>query len=212
MDQPLPQGTVSRFPRRKAYIVAGTGLAVILCQTVPLLPGPEGISGLAKFLLVLVVLSALPLVVCVLAFPVLLVIALVCRNRQSLERLVFCLALGTTLFMAIQVGWVIGRARFAAAAENAKPVIEALEVHRTKRGSYPESVDLPSTGLMAFPKYTYTPASKEHIDPFEGYQLTISCSVGMSFDQFVYWPSRNYPSHMYGGVVERIGDWAYIHE
>ena len=34
----------------------------------------------------------------------------------------------------------------------------------------------------------------------------------MDFDVFFYWPSETYPDAIYGGVVERIGDWAYVHE
>lgn len=35
---------------------------------------------------------------------------------------------------------------------------------------------------------------------------------GINFDVFVYWPEGNYPDSMYGGWVERIGHWAYMHE
>jgi hypothetical protein len=34
----------------------------------------------------------------------------------------------------------------------------------------------------------------------------------LQFDSLVYWPERTYPDFMYGGGVERIGDWVYVHE
>ena len=46
--------------------------------------------------------------------------------------------------------------------------------------------------------------------PFE---LTVPCSIGLlNWDVFVYWPSEEYPDHMYGGWVERVEGWAYVHE
>ena len=45
----------------------------------------------------------------------------------------------------------------------------------------------------------------EAIDRYQAREL-------LQFDCFVYWPERNYPEHMYGGWVERMGDWAYVHE
>ena len=41
----------------------------------------------------------------------------------------------------------------------------------------------------------------------------IGCpSGGINFDVFVDWPERVYPMSMYGGGVERIKNWAYVHE
>jgi hypothetical protein len=37
-------------------------------------------------------------------------------------------------------------------------------------------------------------------------------SGAINFDQFMYFPNRNYPEQGFGGWIERIGDWAYVHE
>ena len=37
-------------------------------------------------------------------------------------------------------------------------------------------------------------------------------SGGINFDMFMYFPNQNSPKTGYGGVLERIGDWAYVHE
>jgi hypothetical protein len=45
------------------------------------------------------------------------------------------------------------------------------------------------------------------------WELTVPCSpAAMVWDVFVYWPTHDYPDYMHGGDVERIGDWAYVHE
>jgi hypothetical protein len=43
--------------------------------------------------------------------------------------------------------------------------------------------------------------------------LTAIVSTGsVNWDKFLYFPLQNYPSTGYGGWLERIGDWAYVHE
>ena len=45
------------------------------------------------------------------------------------------------------------------------------------------------------------------------WELQIPCSNGfLNWDVFFYWPSEEYPDHVYGGWVERIKNWAYVHE
>jgi hypothetical protein len=34
----------------------------------------------------------------------------------------------------------------------------------------------------------------------------------LNWDVFFYWPTEDYPPRAYGGRVERIGRWAYVHE
>lgn len=33
-----------------------------------------------------------------------------------------------------------------------------------------------------------------------------------AWDSFFYWPTEDYPEHVYGGSTELIGKWAYVHE
>lgn len=45
------------------------------------------------------------------------------------------------------------------------------------------------------------------------WELRIDCGgMGLNWDVFFYWPSEHYPRYIYGGVTERIGRWAYVHE
>ena len=44
------------------------------------------------------------------------------------------------------------------------------------------------------------------------WELRINCPTGLlNHDAFVYWPTGNYPAHLYGGKTEPIGKWVYIH-
>ena len=45
------------------------------------------------------------------------------------------------------------------------------------------------------------------------WELRINCSWGLlNWEVFFYWPTQQYPGYIYGGSVERIGNWAYVHE
>lgn len=45
------------------------------------------------------------------------------------------------------------------------------------------------------------------------WELRVPCSIGLlNWDVFFYWPTQHYPDHAYGGSIERIGKWAYVHE
>jgi len=46
----------------------------------------------------------------------------------------------------------------------------------------------------------------------EPWELRVHCSSGaMNFDTFFYWPSKRY-GRAEEGYIERIGEWAYLHE
>lgn len=45
------------------------------------------------------------------------------------------------------------------------------------------------------------------------WELRVPCSLGvLNWDVFFYWPSEVYPQRLYGGSIEQIGGWAYVHE
>lgn len=44
------------------------------------------------------------------------------------------------------------------------------------------------------------------------WELRVRCPTGLlNHDVFVYWPTGNYPEHLYGGTTEPIGSWVYVH-
>jgi hypothetical protein len=45
------------------------------------------------------------------------------------------------------------------------------------------------------------------------WELRINCSTGfLNRDVFFYWPLQKYPPQIYGGEVEQVADWAYVHD
>jgi len=121
------------------------------------------------------------------------------------------LGVAALLIVLIPPGFIGGlalrRARFVAAAERAAPLIAAIESGRDD----PATIAAFSTGLMAYPEFRYRRAGKD--DLFKRYEVSIHCgSGGLNWDVFVYWPEGKYPDFMYGGWVERVGAWAYVHE
>jgi len=44
------------------------------------------------------------------------------------------------------------------------------------------------------------------------WELRINCPTGLlNHDSFVYWPTGEYPEHLYGGFTESVGRWVYVH-
>jgi hypothetical protein len=74
---------------------------------------------------------------------------------------------------------------------------------------------VPGTGMGAYPNYEYERTS-ENTDPRvkqAGWELRVPCSSDpLNWDVFFYWPTRRYPTFIYGGSVKRIGEWAYVDE
>jgi len=109
---------------------------------------------------------------------------------------------------------------FAKLAARSQPLIAVLRSYEQHHGRPPESLSklvpefipaVPTTGMGAYPNYEYlTPATDYDNNPW--ILRVFTPTVGINFDQFLYFPLTNYPSKGYGGVLRRIGDWAYVFE
>ncbi len=198
----------------------GLGLALFLCGVLPLLPGPRLLHPVSGALLFLHRLTLLAGLLALAALPVYGIASLLrFPPRWAVPGLVFCVAFAASAGAGVLGGAALRRARFAEAAERARPLIAAIEAYRA-RGVYPESIEElyrgalerpPGTGMLAYPEFDYRRPGKD--DGFSGYELRVLCPLGpFSFDVFVYRPGASYPERLYGGRVERIADWAYVHE
>lgn len=123
-------------------------------------------------------------------------------------------------FVSIRIGQNVRMRAFHQLAERSKPLTVAIRNFEQKYGRPPDSLgalvpeflpSVPSTGMAAYPEYRYsTPATNYDGNPWV---ITVfTPSGGINFDQFMYFPRTNYPKLGYGGWVERVGDWAYVHE
>ena len=115
-------------------------------------------------------------------------------------------------------------ARHAAARGN--QIVEAINRYQTLEGKLPDTLEdlvprelewVPNTGMIGHRSFHYfgpvdEAAAEEEERLFATYELRVNLYKFLQFDSFVYWPEGNYPDFMYSGGVERIGDWAYVHE
>ncbi len=121
----------------------------------------------------------------------------------------------------IQHNWPVRREGLVQSTERAKPLIGAIEKFKADKKRTPAALNelvpnyiasIPYTGMADYPEFFYR-NDGGHDRLFKTYQLSVRTSSGfINFDRFDYWPEGDYPPQMYGGGVERIGAWAYVHE
>lgn len=123
-------------------------------------------------------------------------------------------------------GFILGKkirtSAFHNLAERSETLVSAIRQYTDHGGSPPKSLEdlvptylsqVPETGIMAYPDYRYEVGDAAQRYEGNPWVLRVSTpSGGINFDEFLYFPRRNYPSHGYGGSIERIGEWAYLHE
>lgn len=112
---------------------------------------------------------------------------------------------------------------FDRAAQDAEPLVEAIHEYDRQHGSPPDSLadlvpefisEVPGTGIPAFPKFSYERAA-ERRDLEPTWLLYVSCYEGLlQSDVFLCYGDEDYSTAgpQWGGVVERLGRWAYVHE
>jgi hypothetical protein len=108
---------------------------------------------------------------------------------------------------------------FRLAAIRARPLVEAVKRYEREIGTPPPTLE------TLVPKYLA--AVPDGLPPLEIYAaqdaparydgnrwvLTALVPTGIiNWDQFLYFPNQNYPAAGYGGWLERIEEWAYVHE
>lgn len=107
---------------------------------------------------------------------------------------------------------------FTEMAERSAPLIAAIKSYEKDKGEPPPALNalvpdylpaIPGTGLAAHQEYWYK--KKSWTEPNE-WELSVSTGFGLGFDQMLYLPHENYPTEGYGGRLERMGQWAYVHE
>ena len=143
------------------------------------------------------------------------------RTRRIATVVALCsVAYFAAFVVSLWIGKSIRMGAFARLAQRSKPLIAAIRAYEQKHGRPPESLPalvpefipaVPSTGMRAYPEYRYSTASTNfHGNPWVLWVYTPS--GGINFDQFMYFPLTNYPRTGYGGWLERVEDWAYVHE
>ncbi|HEX8835275.1 MAG TPA: hypothetical protein VF719_13790 [Abditibacteriaceae bacterium] len=191
---------------------------VMALQTVDL---PQNLSSFIRYLMALSLMMLLVWGVAAIGSPIFSIGLLF--QRQYHRHIPRCLTIWVISWGSLPIMSAMPDGRkpgLIRATQRAQPLIAAIEAYRTKNGQYPPQLEaltpefitaIPSTGMVGYPIFRYHKSDKE--DLFRTYEIFINTTQGMfSFDRFVFWPEGNYPPQMYGGRVERIRKWAYVHE
>ncbi|MBX7244117.1 MAG: hypothetical protein K1X53_01385 [Candidatus Sumerlaeaceae bacterium] len=153
-----------------------------------------------------------------------------CFRRVRRDCLILMLGGAVYLLLAIptfrptiRLGNLIRMDGFRSAASRAEPLIAALWHYHGDHQKMPEDLnqlvpsylpEIPATGLGLYPEFKYSRLPTGAKDDYgNSWTLVIPCtSGGVNFDTFRYHPSGVYPKDGFGGSLERVGDWAYVHE
>jgi hypothetical protein len=107
-------------------------------------------------------------------------------------------------------------------AERTEKLITAIREHEARYGRPPAALEnlvpefltfVPDTGIAAYPKFEYLTGEKAKEWNDNPWVLYVKTPLGgINWDMFMYFPNENYPGSGYGGTLERVGKWAYVHE
>lgn len=156
--------------------------------------------------------------------PVLVFCLCIQRTRQrALHYLLPAILLIPSCVIGIWIGDQVRMSRMHAFAQRSSGLVAAIDQYTRNHGIPPASLEsllpdylpsIPSTGMMAYPRYEYHvgPDASEELNGNPWALTVFTPSGGINFDSMLYLPQGNYPETGYGGYLERIGDWAYVHE
>lgn len=163
-------------------------------------------------------LLAAPFAICILPFVAL---------RRSLRSFALAWLLATIIFVllmltSVLIGRSIRMSAFDRLALRSAPLVSAIRSYENDHGQPPPSLEalsptylprVPRTGMMAYPTYRYYVGADAQRYDNNPWALVIDTpGGGINFDRFIYFPRQNYPQNGYGGSLQRIRDWAYVHE
>ncbi len=205
------------WPNGWLLAVCGSPIALI-----PLLQYLVFVPAGAELLFIImsgVLLTSLPALAGLFVAPFLLFF----RSLRSTALRVFIasVVLFYAVFAGARVGMRVRMSIFRGAAERNAPLVQAIRAYETRyRKPPPKLADLvpeflpavPGTGMAAYPQYKYYAGDNAARYDGNPWVLVVRVAYGLNFDQFLYFPLQNYPEGGYGGSLERIGDWAYVHE
>jgi hypothetical protein len=165
-----------------------------------------------------------PLATGIIGLPIALVGAVIRWTRGGWLVVASCVLLVGLIFGAIDIYANLQADGVRRAVRRAEPVIAAIDRYEVREGHWPAALEdlvprdlekIPGTGMAGYRSFRYYGPDGDFPYGrrlFETYELRVDVGRILQFDCFVYWPERSYPDRMYGGMVERMGSWAYVHE
>lgn len=190
---------------------------LVLAQYLAVAPiGTDFLLGIATF-------AVLPMLAAFLAIPVSVVLLFLRRYRITGLKIL----LAGAIYLIIGIGGIrlsvnVRHNGFVDLAQRSRPLVSAIQQFDTKYGKPPANLEqlvpeflpnVPPTGIGAYPNYEYVAVPDQVTYEGNPWILKVRTpSGGMNWDMFLYFPKQNYPKAGYGGWLERIEDWAYVHE
>jgi hypothetical protein len=141
-------------------------------------------------------------------------------RQPALQALLLCAAVSAGGVGGCAVGRSHRMTLIARAADAASPLTDAIHSFEGDQGRPPALLSdlvprylraIPSTGMGGYSEWQYVPDAAS----YEGNSwvlLVHTGGPGLNWDQLMYFPNRRYPATGHGGELERVGDWAYVHE
>jgi hypothetical protein len=141
-------------------------------------------------------------------------------RRAGVAISIFGLILFVSLFAMPTIGGPIRTKAFHDLAIRSQTLVDAISRFTTAKGHPPATLQdlvpdflpaIPTTGMPSYPNYEYSTESER----WKGnpWVLYIDTPIGLiNWDMFLYFPLQNYPEEGYGGYLQRVGTWAYVHE
>ena len=175
------------------------------------------------FFLFISTFAVLPLLVAFLIAPISLILLFWRRYRVT----ALTVFLGCVIYLVVGIAGIrlsneIRHNGFVNLAHRSRPLISAIQQFEAKYGKPPERIEqlvpeflsaVPNTGIGAYPNYEYITVKDAKTYEGNPWVLRVATSTGaLNWDSFLYFPKQNYPQVGYGGVLERVEDWAYVYE
>jgi hypothetical protein len=156
-----------------------------------------------------------------------LLIALVAVVRKGHRaRAVRVLGLSAAVVAGSVIGIWLGpihrMERVRQVATSAMPLVRAIQAFERGEGRPPHDLTelvprhievIPSTGMRGYAEWDYIRGADARAYGENSWVLLVHTGgPGVNFDLLMYFPNQQYPEVGYGGSIERVGAWAYVHE
>ena len=201
-------------------LAAGCCLPLVLSPLLQYLAVARFGSGIFLWLEIFIILPFMAALLALVVAPFLLFVR---RFRPLVIRiLVMAMIFAVATVIGLRIGGPIRMAAFRSLAARSAPLVQAIRSYESRHGVPPTDLaalvpeflpSIPSTGIAAYPRYEYYVGEEAaRYDENPWVLVVFTPSGGINFDTFMYLPHQNYPKTGYGGSLERISDWAYVHE
>lgn len=142
------------------------------------------------------------------------------HRRRALILIAQALVFLPSFIGGLMLGHVVQHNGIVGVINRGDMIVVAIRKYTSEKGRPPDSLDelksqyittIPTTGYGVFPEFVYVVGNPALYDGNPWVLLaTPPCVTG--FDSLMYFPLQNYPAVGYGGGIERIGTWGYVHE